>query len=144
MGVVLDSSVLIATERQRLDFRALLAAHPVQEFLLAAITASELLHGCARATDIGIRSRRTRFVESLLEDFTMVPFGLAEAREHARVWADLESRGQLIGERDLQIAATALVGSHTVATLNRGEFERVPGLALIDVQPFVITRPTRS
>ncbi|GDY19833.1 hypothetical protein LBMAG56_11780 [Verrucomicrobiota bacterium] len=48
MGIILDSSVLIAAERGRLDLPKLLAAHPSDPFLIAAITASELLHGCAQ------------------------------------------------------------------------------------------------
>ena len=38
---------------------------------------------------------------------------------------------------DLQIAATALRHAFSLATLNQAEFRRVPGLALVDVQPFV-------
>jgi tRNA(fMet)-specific endonuclease VapC len=139
MGVVLDSSVLIAAERGRLNLAGLFAAHPAEEFHLAAITASELLHGCLRAPDATIRMRRSRFVEDTLRVFAVLPFGLPEAREHARIWAELEARGQRIGERDLQIATTALANAHAIATLNRGEFERVAGLALLDVEPFVIT-----
>jgi tRNA(fMet)-specific endonuclease VapC len=62
----------------------------------------------------------------------MLPFALAEAREHATLWAELEGRGQIIGERDLQIAATAKANGHAVATLNRREFERVPGIILAE------------
>ena len=144
MGVVLDSSVFIAAERGRLNLAALLAAHPAEEFYLAAITASELLHGCLRATEATVRTRRVRFVEGVLRDFTVLPFGLTEARDHARIWAELEAQGRPIGERDLQIATTALANAHAIATLNRGEFERVSGLSLLDVEPFVITVQRRS
>jgi tRNA(fMet)-specific endonuclease VapC len=71
-------------------------------------------------------------VESVLQNYAALPFALAEAREHAKVWAELESRGQIIGERDLQIAATATANSHAVATLNRREFERIPGMILVE------------
>ena len=139
MGIVLDSSVLIAAERGRFDLPGLLAAHPAEQFLIAAITASELLHGCERATDPLVKHRRMRFVEGVLQDFVTVPFALAEAREHARVWAQLEIAGTPIGERDLLIAATALAGGFSVATLNRREFARVPALALLDLTAFEIT-----
>ncbi len=79
-----------------------------------------------------VRERRARFVEGVLENYAVMPFGLAEAREHAKLWADLEGRGQIIGERDLQIAATAKANGHEVATLNRREFERVPGIILVE------------
>ena len=131
MGVVPDSALLIAAERGHFNLACFLAAHPTEPFHIAAITASELLHGCARATDTGVRPRRARFVEGVFQDYAVLPFALTEAREHARIWVELEAQGQPIGERDLQIAATAKANDHAVATLNRREFERVSGLPLI-------------
>jgi len=66
----------------------------------------------------------------------MLPFHLPEAREHARLWAELEKNGILIGERDLFIAAIAKTAGHGLATLNRDEFARVSALTLIDVAEF--------
>lgn len=45
--------------------------------------------------------------------------------------------GEMIGLHDLLIAATALANGHAVATLNRKDFERIPGLRLVEVAPFV-------
>ena len=137
MGVILDSSSLIAAERQRFDLAGFLSAHPDELFFITVITASELLHGCARATDASVRARRARFVGDVLNDYSVLPLNLAEAREHAPLWAELEMKGTLIGERDLLIAAIAKAAGHSLATLNRGEFSRVPGLALLDVAAFV-------
>ena len=64
------------------------------------------------------------------------PFDLAQARVHARIWAELASRGQTIGPHDLQIAATGLALGHEVATLNMREFQRVAGLKIVDATPF--------
>ena len=47
----------------------------------------------------------------------------------------------LIGERDLLIAAIARATGHALATLNRSEFSRVPGLILVDVGKFILTPP---
>ena len=68
----------------------------------------------------------------------MLPFRLPEARERARLWAELEMKGALIGERDLFIASIAKTTGHSLATLNRDEFARVPGLALVEVGVFVL------
>ena len=73
-----------------------------------------------------------------MQDYAALPFTLAEARTHAQLWADLERKGTPIGERDLLIAAIAKANGHTVATINRDEFVRVPGLALEEVQPFIL------
>lgn len=49
MGLLIDSSVLISTERGRLHLPELLAEQGELSPAIAAITASELLHGVYRA-----------------------------------------------------------------------------------------------
>lgn len=136
MGVILDTSVLVAAERDRFDLEALLAAQAPAEVAMAAITASELLHGVQRAVASAHRERRERFIEYLLANLPTIPFTLDTARRHATLWVDLEQRGTVIGSHDLLIAATALEGGHAIATLNRREFERVPDLALVNVDTY--------
>lgn len=139
VSVLLDTAVLIAAERGTFDMPGYLASLADAPVALAAITASELLHGVERARDADIRQRRSEFVEGVLTNVPVIPFGLAEARAHARVWAELAKAGALIGAHDLQIAATALVAGSEVATLNANEFRRVSGLALAELAPFVRT-----
>ena len=112
-------------------------------FHIAAITASELLQGVERAANPRIKDKRQRFVEGILTDYAVLPFGLQEAREHSQVWAKLEQAGQMIGSHDIEIAATALAADFLVATLNREEFDRIPGITLIDIRPFVVTQIRR-
>ena len=52
------------------------------------------------------------------------------AREHARIWAELESTGQMTGYYDLIVAATARLRGIKVATFNRRHFEHIQGLSL--------------
>jgi tRNA(fMet)-specific endonuclease VapC len=44
-----------------------------------------------------------------------------------------KAKGGIIGAHDLWIAATALAHGLTPATLNAGEFERVPALSLLPI-----------
>lgn len=115
---------------------ALLDAAGEQAVGIAAITASELLHGCRRASDPGVRARRAAFVEALLDVIPVLPFGLPEARRHAELWAELVSRGAMIGPHDQLIGATALARGDELATLNQREFGRVAGLRFLNVEPF--------
>ena len=131
--MILDSSVLIAKERGRFALGEFLAAHPDESCLLSAVTVSELWHGVERATPPERRTQREQTVMEWLADFTVLHFDAAVARTHARIWAELESRGSMIGPHDLQIAATAVHHGFTLATLNQKEFIRVPGLQLVDV-----------
>lgn len=136
MGLILDSSLLIADERGRFDMAGFLRQFSPLQPLITAITASELLHGVERAHETARKARRQQHVEQILAALTVQPFDLAQARVHARLWADLEARGQMIGPHDLQIAAAGLALGHEVGTLNVQEFQRVAGLKVVDATPF--------
>jgi tRNA(fMet)-specific endonuclease VapC len=131
VATLIDSSVLIAAERGVLDLPALLAGYLQEEFLLSAITASELLHGLHRAARSEQRERRAAFIEKLLADFPVLPFDLALARVHARLGAHLASRGVIVGAHDLQIAATALALDASLATRDERSFPKIRGLKLL-------------
>jgi predicted nucleic acid-binding protein len=137
MGVILDSSVLVAFERRRFDLERLLSEH--SPAALAAVTAAELLIGVERADTPERRARRETFVENLLTRLPVIPFDLAQSRLYAIRFAELAQRGEVIGDRDLQIAATALSLEYELATLNVGEFQRVNGLKLVDVSGYSVS-----
>jgi predicted nucleic acid-binding protein len=135
--VIFDTSLLVGAERGTVRFQQLLDRLGIQPVGMAAITAAELLHGWHRAADPGVRARRGAFVDALLEAVPVFPFGLAEARRHAQLWADLAREGAVIGPHDMLIAATALARGHAVGTLNQREFQRVAGLELVPLEPFL-------
>jgi predicted nucleic acid-binding protein len=97
---------------------------------IAAITASELLHGVHRASPQH-RARRDAFVEAVLLAFPPLPFDLLCARAHARLWAQLVTSGGDIGPHDRLVAATAIASGWRVATANVRHLERVTGLQVI-------------
>ena len=130
MGFLIDASILIAWERARLDIEAQVRDRSEEALFLSVITASELLHGVHRAQNAPTQARRSTFVESALAQFPLLEIDLATAREHARTWAALAARGQIIGPHDLWLAATCLTHGLTMATHNVREFERVPGLTV--------------
>lgn len=136
MALMLDTSVVIAAERGALDMPALLKAVGDEPVAIAAISVSELLHGCHRGVTPARRARRLVMVEAVLQRIPAIPFGLAEARAHAELWAHLAQRGKMIGPHDLIIGATALANGYQLATLNVREFRRVPGLALYPMAKF--------
>jgi predicted nucleic acid-binding protein len=136
MGLILDSSLLIADERGKFDMPGFLRQFSGVQPIIAAITASELLHGVERAQDAARKVRRQRHVEHILATVFIQPFDLAQARVHARIWAELQTRGQMIGPHDLLIAAASLAHGHELATLNVQEFRRVTGLKMVDATSF--------
>ena len=128
MGILIDTNILIDFERGLLDISPYVKGREKEEFFLSVITASELLHGVFRAKDLDIRSRRSAFVEGILEQFPIIPINLATARIHSQLWANLESKGIMIGLHDLWLAATCVSNGYTLVTSNLRELERVPGL----------------
>jgi predicted nucleic acid-binding protein len=126
MGTLIDSSVIIASERGKLDLKARLSSLGAEPVALSAFTASELLHGVQRATTVAQRTRRQAFVEQILSQVDVVEFNLVAARVHARLSADLYRTP--VGAHDLIIAATAIAIDYQVATRDLRSFPKVPGL----------------
>lgn len=144
MGTVLDTTVFIELERAMRALPAERAMKDVAQRLevqlgesedvgIAAITASELLHGVHRATEEH-RGRRETFVESILAAFPVIAFDLLVARVHARLWAGLASSGDEVGAHDRLVAATALSAGWRIGTANIRHFNRIPGLDVMPVQ----------
>jgi len=144
MGTVLDTTVFIEYERA---MRGRPAAHAMtdvakllelqlgesEEVGIAAITASELLHGVHRASEEH-HGRREAFVEAVLEAFPTLPFDLLVARAHARLWAGVAASGAEVGAHDRLVAATAVAAGWRVGTANIRHFHRIPGLETTAVQ----------
>ena len=128
---MLDADVIIRGERGTLDLAAWMTQHEDEGFEVAAITVAELWHGVERAGGRH-RAKREWYIRSILAELPMIPYTETTALHHARIWASLESSGQVIGDYDLIVSATALERGSTVATFNRRHFERVAGLKVIE------------
>jgi tRNA(fMet)-specific endonuclease VapC len=131
VGTLIDSSVLIAVERRKLDLQGALRGHAEEPVAIAAITASELLHGIHRAATTTQRERRQAFVERLLASLPVLPFDLPTARTHASLWAALAAKGTLAGPHDLLIGATAVAVGYRVATRDARSFGKIPGVEVV-------------
>lgn len=129
MALLIDTDLLIDLERGA-------GAPAVEEALggedraISVITVSELLHGVLRATGAR-RTRRRAFVEHVLGGLRAIPITEPVARMHAELWADLATRGEVVGAHDLWIAATALAHGLGIATRNASDFGRVAGLRVL-------------
>ena len=108
--------------------KQLLTVSP-QDIVTCSIVVSELLHG---AEKYGNRHKRVNIVQTLLAPFQCLPFDEIDARHYAILRHDLETRGEVIGPYDLQIAAICLRHQLTLVTSNVAEFTRVTGLAVQD------------
>jgi tRNA(fMet)-specific endonuclease VapC len=120
VGLVVDSSSLVAAERGLIDLDALLASFAQEDLVISAVTAAELLHGRAES-----------FVEDVIALLPTVDFDLEIARTHAVLAADLSHRGVTIGAHDLIIGATAVTLDYGVATRDRRSYPKIKGLRIV-------------
>jgi tRNA(fMet)-specific endonuclease VapC len=130
VGVVLDTSALIAFERVDASFERVLDAQGGGAVALPSIVLAELLVGVHL---IGSREQadRARFrVEQLLARVPLVEFGRDIAERWAELVVDLRRRGELIPSNDVQVAATAIHLGFGVLVGDRDEahFRRFDGL----------------
>jgi len=95
------------------------------EAVLTVITFGELLYGAEKS------AQRAAALEMLRELARVLPvLGLPEtvAEAYGTIRAELERKGQMIGNNDLWIAAHAKAAGLTLVSNNEREFRRVRGL----------------
>ncbi|MBN2298618.1 MAG: type II toxin-antitoxin system VapC family toxin [Deltaproteobacteria bacterium] len=128
MGLIFDTTEIIHLERNTGRILELVKDAGDEPFGISIITVSELLHGVERATTEAIRVKRQAFIEGILEQFPVMPFDMPAARVHARIWATLAKKGEIIGAHDLIIAATAISLDYEIVTSNKKDFAKIEGL----------------
>jgi len=132
VGLILDSSLLIADERSRFNLSFWLRTRPPESVAVSAITLSELCFGIEAEPDAARGRRRRRWLEKTTRRLEIVALDAAMARVHARLWLQLSDAGLMIGPHDLIVAATAVHRRWAVVTFNAAEFRHVRGLTVIE------------
>jgi predicted nucleic acid-binding protein len=131
MAIMLDADVVIRGEKGVFDLAKWVASQPDEQFEIAAITVAELWHGVERAT-AAHKVKRQQYLEAVLSSLPIIPYTGQTAYEHARIWAELESAGKMIGYYDLLVAATVLERGSLLATFNKKHFGQVRGLQIVE------------
>lgn len=124
-GILLDTSVVVAHLRGRIDIRALTVAG--EPLFLPLVALGELYKGVeksARPAD------NRKLVDDFLQMAALLHPDTATAESYARAAVALEAKGQVIPENDLWIAAVALECDMPLATRD-AHFDRVDGLTVL-------------
>lgn len=95
------------------------------EAALSVITYGELLYGAAKSAQRAAALERLRELVQLLPALAL-PESAGET--YGMLRAELEAKGEMIGNNDLWIAAHALAAGLILVTNNEKEFRRVGGL----------------
>jgi len=137
MGVILDSSVLIAGERRRESLWQILervhAAHGEVDVAISVVSIVELTHGIYRAKSDQDRQRRKDFGQEIQRSMVVLPLTTAIAELAGRIEGEQAVRGISIAFEDLLIGVTALHLGFEVLTLNVRHFQRIPGLGVLQL-----------
>jgi len=119
VGLVIDTSALVAVERAAASWEAALSTLGDEPAALPAIVCAELLSGFHLVRSAARAATRKAKIQALLGRVTVVDFGLAIAERWAQLFTTLSRQGRLIPANDLAVAATAVhLGYGDVAKMN--------------------------
>jgi tRNA(fMet)-specific endonuclease VapC len=138
-GLVLDSSVLVATERAKLTtpevLRNIRASANVGDvpIVISALTLAELAHGIYRANTSERSRQRRQFVDELKAYIPVHPITESTAEIIARVGGEQAANGIILPLIDLMIGSCALELGYAIGTNNLRDFKRIPDLTIISL-----------
>jgi tRNA(fMet)-specific endonuclease VapC len=124
--VLLDTDVLSAIMRRhpQATERARLYLLEHRRFTFSTITRYEVLRGLLAKQAV----RQQHAFAQLCAVSEVLPMTDEVVEQGAVIYADLHQRGELIGNADILIGATALVYGYVLATNNTDHFIRIAGL----------------
>lgn len=124
--VLVDTDILSALMRRNPTVVAKAEAYLAQYSYLSfsIITRYEILRGL----NVKDAKKQVTAFEQFCAKSTIVQITDDVVSQAARIYADLYRRGELIGDADILIAATALVNGLGVVTNNERHFRRIANL----------------
>jgi len=137
MGLVLDSSVLIAAERESTLVSDLLInierAFGETEVVISSVTVVELEHGLHRARSEQQVTRRRDYLDNLFAAVPVESFTKEMAQIAAKIDAESRRLGITVPFPDLMIGVTALYFGYSLGTRNLRHFKLISGLKVIEL-----------
>jgi predicted nucleic acid-binding protein len=135
VGLILDSSVLIAAERKGQNARQALAEIAVraagEDVAMSVVTLIELAHGVARANTPQRNATRRQFLNELMTALPVHPVTVPVVLRAGQIDGENTAQGVRVALSDLLIGVTALELGYRVATANVRHFQMVPGLEIV-------------
>jgi tRNA(fMet)-specific endonuclease VapC len=113
--------------RARQQMEELFATHSIVKTTIYNL--AELYKGAYKSKNV---ANNLRIVEKFLERFEVITPTVESSKEFARVWADLEMKGESIGVMDILIASVVMSNEDLLVTRNIDHFGRIPLLEYVD------------
>ena len=126
---LLDTDICIYIRQQRQEvvqhFRKLRDG----EAALSVVTYGELMYGAAKSAQ---RMSALSKLRELMIVLPAMPLPETAGELYGTLRAEMEMKGEVIGNNDIWIAAHALAADLTLVTNNQKEFRRIRGLKLLN------------
>jgi tRNA(fMet)-specific endonuclease VapC len=123
---LLDTNICIYIRRQRpAEVLGRFQRLKPGEAVLSVITYGELIYGAEKSK---FREQAIGQLTELAGLVPVMPLPLRAGEFYGEIRAALETKGEMIGNNDLWIAAHAKAAALTLVTNNESEFRRIPGL----------------
>lgn len=127
---LLDTNIISYWMRGDKGVISRLKEHAPSDLSLSAITLAEIYYGIEKSP---VRKKERHLkIEKILSLLDLYYFDEMAARKYALIRAQLEGKGVVIGERDIQIASIAMANKLIVVTHNVKEFDRIEKLKVED------------
>ncbi|CAB3780429.1 type II toxin-antitoxin system VapC family toxin [Pararobbsia alpina] len=127
MKYLLDTNAAIALQKRDARMIKFLKQHHPSDFGMPVIALYELLYGAYKSERI---EHNVANVEAL--KFEVLELDREDGEDAGKIRAHLARKGEPIGPYDVLIAGQARARGLAVVTHNTKEFERVPGLTVVD------------
>jgi len=132
VNYLLDTNVCIALingTSSKVRSRFAHVARQKAALATSAIVVHELWYGVAKSE---LAAQNARALAVFLNSLAVVEYSAKDAQAAGEIRAELERRGERIGEYDTLIAGQAYCRNLTLVTANTGEFARVKSLNVED------------
>lgn len=127
MKYLLDTDISVYWLRGHDDLRSHIVTIEPNSIAISAMTLAELQYGAECSNK---PKENHEAINKMAGNLTVIDIGPSITRQFATIKNDLRSKGQLIEDADLLIAATAVAYSLTLVTNNTKHFNRVINLEI--------------
>lgn len=130
MKLMLDTNICIAIIRRRpKDILQKFSSYQVGDICISSITLAELRYGVSKSL---YQEQNQVALDEFILPLEVAAFDHTAALFYGGLRSTLEKQGTPIGPLDTMIGAHALSLNLTLVTNNTKEFNRIPGLKVID------------
>lgn len=126
----LDTNVIV--DATRFNFKEIaehISKAQTGSICIPSVAIAELEYGARHSRDYKSNLEK---VKNFIAPYPIVSFGEKEAVAYGIIREELSSKGQVIGNNDMLIAATVLANGGILVTHNTDEFSRISGLQIED------------